>query len=471
MAGILDKKSRVIDAILTVEGRRRMAEGTYSISYATFTDEGVVYQPDSLNGHVDPTEKIYLESRNLPQDEITFSADDEGKIVPFRAQNINLTNSGSIVPGLDSQAKFLNGRLEIFQYIHGYSVKTRNIIENNNDDNKGFLYSDHSGTTGSILIKSNLTSGEISSSLHPPVCWIGTKGGCDSITFASSICNGIKILSSFGGPLVVPNLQFDTVFIDSNLGSLTGSRLESIGTLSTPLILTPPAVGGKIVSGEIDEPSFSSQIQGILTSSFDNFSNQYTLSSIDRLFLDDKFSFSTNEITFDISKISDAFIKTIKDSTPSLNSINSLFQDKKLSYLDNFLYLPPIVKVSDTKVPDKSKIENLTPYLLGNYPSWGDNEKEQSYADLYKEIQLYDTTVQPVRILESSKKNRLIGQFFEVSNGVVSKLDVIDRGSMSDNKHVFFIGKTYIDNRGTTCFVNIFTLIFSELDGENEVVG
>jgi len=46
-------------------------------------------------------------------------------------------------------------------------------------------------------------------------------------------------------------------------------------------------------------------------------------------------------------------------------------------------------------------------------------------------------------------------------------LFVNDFGYMSDNlegyntKKVFFVGKTFLDNRGTTCFVNMFTLIFS----------
>ena len=68
MAGILDNKSRIIDAILTSEGRRQMAEGTFEVSYATFSDYGVSYIPDLKNGHENPTSKIYFEACNLPQD-------------------------------------------------------------------------------------------------------------------------------------------------------------------------------------------------------------------------------------------------------------------------------------------------------------------------------------------------------------------------------------------------------------------
>ena len=58
MSGILDNKSRMIDAMLTSEGRRQMAEGTFEVSYVTFTDSGVAYIPDPVNGHDDPTNKI-----------------------------------------------------------------------------------------------------------------------------------------------------------------------------------------------------------------------------------------------------------------------------------------------------------------------------------------------------------------------------------------------------------------------------
>ena len=46
------------------------------------------------------------------------------------------------------------------------------------------------------------------------------------------------------------------------------------------------------------------------------------------------------------------------------------------------------------------------------------------------------------------------------------KLDVIDFGlfpgeNEKTTKHVFFAGKIFIDNNGSSTFVNMFTLIFS----------
>ena len=39
MAGILDPKKRIIDALITVDGRRQMAANTIDISFATFSDD------------------------------------------------------------------------------------------------------------------------------------------------------------------------------------------------------------------------------------------------------------------------------------------------------------------------------------------------------------------------------------------------------------------------------------------------
>jgi len=99
MSGILDNKSRVIDALLTYEGRRQMAEGNFVISYATLSDAFVVYEPSNVDGHVDPTTKIYLEAFNAPQDQITFESDDSGKLSPFNqafSAEKNILHAGKI---------------------------------------------------------------------------------------------------------------------------------------------------------------------------------------------------------------------------------------------------------------------------------------------------------------------------------------------------------------------------------------
>lgn len=468
MSGILDSKSRIIDAILTVEGRRQMSEGTFEVSYVTFSDYGVSYIPDKSSGHDDPTVKIYLEACNLPQDQITFEANDEGKLVPFRVQDIKLFQEDS---SSTIQGALVNGRLTTYQYTHGRRVKVNSILGNASDYQKGFVYSDTTGLTGSILIKPSLRATTYESSGPPYVAYVGTEGGMGGNQFAQAISGAVESLRLLGGPNVYTNAQGSSVYFDVNQ-SADNVQIFSTGTLSSPLIIEGAAIGGNVQTDGVLNASFASQIQGILTSSFDNFLQLHSISTVDRLFEDDKFELSTNEITFDLSKVSTRVMEVFNNSPPSLNSIDSIFSDDKMSHLDNFMYLPPIVKTSDSLLPDKSKVESLTPYLLGDYPSWGDNEKKLDFSKIQNYLRDFENPLLSVYFNKSSRKNRVIGQFFEVTNSTVSKLDVVDFGDIMNDvqepteitEKVFFVGKVFLDDRGTTCFVNMFTLIFSKDD-------
>lgn len=84
MAGILDSKTRIIDALVTLEGRRQIAAGDMRIEHVSFTDTGTHYAADLVSGSADASSRIFLEAGNLPQDSITFEADDSGRLKPFR---------------------------------------------------------------------------------------------------------------------------------------------------------------------------------------------------------------------------------------------------------------------------------------------------------------------------------------------------------------------------------------------------
>lgn len=102
MAGILDSKSRIMDVVITEQGRRQIASGQMRIEYATFTDLGSYYSGDEDGVIDDPSTRIYFEAASdLPSDLITFETDDSGLLVPYRADNFgaggkNLTISGSL---------------------------------------------------------------------------------------------------------------------------------------------------------------------------------------------------------------------------------------------------------------------------------------------------------------------------------------------------------------------------------------
>lgn len=81
--GILDNKTRVIDTIVTSEGRRQIVNGGLRVKYVSFSDGAAFYKADATSGSADATERLYLEASSLPQDQVTFLTDDNGKLLPF----------------------------------------------------------------------------------------------------------------------------------------------------------------------------------------------------------------------------------------------------------------------------------------------------------------------------------------------------------------------------------------------------
>lgn len=345
MSGILDNKSRVIDAMLTFEGRRQMSTGDFVVKYVTFSDRSVVYKLDKDEGHVDPSTKIYLEAYNAPFDQITFEADDSGRLTAFRQHSaLGPATVVGAVTGSTSWLSFVNG---------------------------------------------NIKSKKLSYALT---------------------------------------------------GSFSGSLAEN------------SLVGN----------TFASQLEGILTSSLDNFKNLRILGSADNLFEDYNFGLSRNEMEFSIEQNAD----TLQLSVPTnVNTIDSLFSDEKLRNVINFKYLPPIKK--STFEVDKKNIPNLISQglLLGDYPPWGPIDPF-TFSNLKNELSNYP--YETVKFDPTSRDNEIVGQFFEIRNEQVSKLDVIDYGKVNNNiqnasevtNHVFFVGKVFTDETGSDCFVHLFTLVF-----------
>jgi hypothetical protein len=454
--GILDSKSRVMDAITTVEGRRQLAAGTFEVSYVTFTDAGVSYESDAVDGHVDPTGRIYLEAASLPQDQIVFEANDEGYLNPVREYQA----SGSFLSSSMGRASLANGRLFVYEVHHGRTVKVDDIRQVTSDSGKGFVYSDTTGLTGSILIDPTSRGGNVSGGGPPWIARVGTRGGLDGSQFARSIVSAVNSLKTLGGPNVVVSCVGRRVYFDT--GEVYAQTfIRTTGSLSTPMQVTQGSMGGSIVGEEVEEANFSSQITGILTSSFDNFSDLQTISTVNRTFRDDAFELSTNRLEFDLTSIP-RDLSTSINRAPSLNSVDSLFSDKRASRLENFMYLPPILKTSDSLAPNKRDVTSLRARRLGSYPSWGDNEKPASYSQIMRRNARLPH--KEVVFTRSSRANNVMLQFFEVSGNSVSKLDVLRFGRGQDSLDpgdVYFIGKVYQDGRGTTCFLSIFTVVFT----------
>jgi len=90
MAGILNKRSRFIDLVITKEGKRQIADGQLRAEYASLSDGSVYYSTSSKSEDV--RKRIYFEPMESPNNVIVLEKDDSGKLV-----NFDFSPTGSIV--------------------------------------------------------------------------------------------------------------------------------------------------------------------------------------------------------------------------------------------------------------------------------------------------------------------------------------------------------------------------------------
>lgn len=211
---------------------------------------------------------------------------------------------------------------------------------------------------------------------------------------------------------------------------------------------------GELVTG----PTFASMAGELLSSaSIDAFSQLRILGSPD-FFDQDNNQFLVGNDNFSFT-ISDK-LPISASATPrgNVDQMESLFMDKRLSHVPNFKYLPPV---------NRARVGGSTS-SLGTFPSLGqapiqtpqdlDNELRFSQETGFEEISTF---------YETSRQNNLVCQMFEVSGNSITKLDVIDFGQFNipndpdhPTRHVFFVGKVFLDSTGASTFVNMWTLVF-----------
>jgi hypothetical protein len=203
---------------------------------------------------------------------------------------------------------------------------------------------------------------------------------------------------------------------------------------------------------------FNSMAGTLLSSSINNFRKLRLLSSPDPI--DDRydqFLIGPNTAPFTISP--DRLPTPSSIQTISVDQAESLFQDKKLSHLPNFKFLPPV---------NRARIGSSTKQSLGLYVDINQSPI-LNFQELQSELDWSDSHgyKQTIFFTETSRANNIFAQFFELSNGSLVKLDVIDFGLFpggtdgSASRHVFFAGKVFTDSKGTTTFVNLFTLVWT----------
>jgi hypothetical protein len=87
--GILDKKTRFIDLVVTQEGKRQMAAGKLRAEFASLSDCNAFYDKAHKD---DISQRLYFEVMDRPENSIVLEKDDSGKLI-----NYNFSPTGSIV--------------------------------------------------------------------------------------------------------------------------------------------------------------------------------------------------------------------------------------------------------------------------------------------------------------------------------------------------------------------------------------
>lgn len=255
--------------------------------------------------------------------------------------------------------------------------------------------------------------------------------------------------------LEAASLPQDTIALEADdSGRLTGFPVSG----STRFILR----GGQILSSSSENETvaatgsnFASLSDVLLDCSIDNFKKLYVLRSPDPLDLEGKeFLVGPTAVTHSITATRP--FETGSITSIDINKADSFFQDRRLSHIPNYLFLPPV---------NRPRLGTEEAEPLGEYVSLN-QEPVFSFNDLKGELDELESMgfMDTIYFTETSRESNIFGQFFESAQNEMSKLDVIDFGSFpvenGRDRRVFFVGKVYNDDNGTDTYVNLFTLVF-----------
>lgn len=220
--------------------------------------------------------------------------------------------------------------------------------------------------------------------------------------------------------------------------------------------------GGQILSSSSENQTvavtgskYASLVDGLLNCSIDNFTKQYILRSPDPFDLEGKeFMIGPMAVTYSITK--DQPFATGSITQIDVTKADSFFQDRRLSHIPNYQFLPPV---------NRPRLGETEVTALGDYVSL-QQEPVFNFDDLEPELKELERNgfMNTIHFTENSRQGNIFGQFFESSQNELSKLDVIDFGTFpvenGRDRHVFFVGKIYNDDNGVDTYINLFTLVF-----------
>lgn len=94
--GILNKKQRIVDTVITPLGRKNLSRGNLGIKFIAFTDKGSMYLTGSNSIRESEFKEIELESNIDINDNIFFSTEGIGKNQKYKGLNYEVDLDGSV---------------------------------------------------------------------------------------------------------------------------------------------------------------------------------------------------------------------------------------------------------------------------------------------------------------------------------------------------------------------------------------
>jgi hypothetical protein len=121
MSGILSPRRRIVDFVLTSEGRKDLASGRLDISFATFSDAGTYYQSGSDGTRVPMSPSFTFESHVSEGDVITLEKNLDGSLTRLLDSSARPASSVVVISETSAEA-----RTEVFD---GITLRTGEILD------------------------------------------------------------------------------------------------------------------------------------------------------------------------------------------------------------------------------------------------------------------------------------------------------------------------------------------------------
>jgi hypothetical protein len=246
-------------------------------------------------------------------------------------------------------------------------------------------------------------------------------------------------------------IYFESYATDSDL---IIQELDADANLNPVQTDTFTVYGGNVVSGSAQQGNVRLFSNALSADSINSLSRQMIIGTRNLLKseLASAFSITPSTGSFYFDYVAENASETQTILTASLNDVESLWQDYRVTNTPNYKFLPP----QNLPLPNE-----VTGSVIGNYTKIN-QDPPQSYEAIQENLE--GRQVQKFTFSNTRTANDILGQVFEISEKKLSKLVLIDGGEFhvagAVNPRVFYAGKLYRDSRGSLTFINIFTLVF-----------